>query len=288
MPELPEVETLRRQLVLAINNRTIESTDIKFFGSISPLKPAEFKKRISNKKVVNVKRRAKVLIIELTGGLFLLIHLKMTGQLIFQPKSGRVVIGGHPQKGGDQGLPNKFTRVIIRFKDGSNLFFNDLRKFGWMKLIDKNELNKIDQGFGIEPLSAGFTLKKFEEILNKHKNRGIKQNLLDQKLIAGIGNIYADESCFCAGILPFRLTKKFNSAEVKKLYKCIIKILKLAVSKKGTSADTYLHLDGRPGGMAPYLKVYGRNDQRCRCCGSKIIKIKLNGRGTHFCNKCQQ
>ena len=111
---------------------------------------------------------------------------------------------------------------------------------------------------------------------------------MDQTLIAGIGNIYADESCFCAKILPMRIVKKIKPEEAKKLYQCIVKILKFAISKKGTSANTYIQLDGKPGGMEPYLKVYGRKGEKCKRCGGIIEKIRLNGRGTHFCKQCQK
>jgi formamidopyrimidine-DNA glycosylase len=173
------------------------------------------------------------------------------------------------------------------FNDGSKLFFNDLRKFGWARLIDDKGVNEIIESHGPEPLTKEFTAKYLAALVKKYPNRKIKQILLDQKLIGGIGNIYADESCFCAGILPIRIAGKIKPAEIKKLYKCINRIIKLAIAKKGTSADTYVRTNGQPGGMEPYLKVYGREGEKCKRCGGTINKIKLNGRGTHFCPKCQ-
>ncbi|OGY45944.1 MAG: DNA-formamidopyrimidine glycosylase [Candidatus Buchananbacteria bacterium RIFCSPHIGHO2_02_FULL_38_8] len=288
MPELPEVETLRTELNRAVKGKTIKTVLVKVPKMVKPLTPAKFQQQIKNKKILDVSRRAKILILKLTSDLFLTIHPKLTGQLIFQPKKGRAVIGGHPQKGGTENLPNKFTHAIFQFSDGSKLFFNDLRKFGWMRLADKQQVDKLISEFGPEPLSRDFNLGKFTEIIKKYPNRNVKQILMDQTLIAGVGNIYADESLFCAGILPTRLSKKIKTDEVKKLYQCIIKILKFAIAKKGTSANTYIQLDGKPGGMEPYLKVYGRNKEKCKKCGNPIQKIQLNGRGTHFCKSCQQ
>ncbi len=293
MPELPEVETLRRELALAVIKKTIKSAGIKVPKMVKPLPPKKFQQQIKNKKILGIQRRAKVLIFELSGGLFLLIHLKMSGQLIFapnklQPKSYKLIVGGHPQPGGLDNLPNKFTHIIFYFTDGSKLYFNDLRKFGWMKLVDKLQVDKLLGEFGLEPLGKEFTLKKFQKILKRYPNRKIKQVLMDQALIAGIGNIYADESCFCAGVMPTRIIKEIKPDEAKKLYNCIIKILKFAISKKGTSANTYIQLDGSKGRMEPYLKVYGRKGEKCKRCSGIIQKIKLNGRGTHFCKMCQK
>ncbi len=293
MPELPEVETLRRELNSAIKSKTIKDVWLDWAKMIKPLREAEFRKKIISKKIVDVSRRAKMLILKLSDGNFLLIHLKMTGQLIYQPKklqatSYKLVVGGHPQKGGVEGLPNKFTHIIITFTDGSILYFNDLRKFGWMRLVDKFQVDKLLKEFGVEPLTQEFTLENFKQIINRYPNRKIKQTLMDQSLVSGVGNIYADESCFCAKIKPTRAVKSLKPIETKNLFICIPKILNFAISKKGTSADTYVQLDGKPGGMVPYLKVYNRAGQKCRRCGSIIKKIRQNGRGTHFCLKCQK
>jgi len=288
MPELPEVETLRRELNRAVVGKTIKSAESNWYKTVKPLTISEFQKKIKNKKILNVNRRSKVLIVDLSGPLSLAIHLKMTGQLIYRPKSGKSVIGGHPQKGGLENLPNKFTHLILNFTDGSNLYFNDLRKFGWARLINDTGVAEIAEAHGPEPLTKEFTLQYFKLILQKYPNRKIKQVLLDQKLIGGIGNIYADESCFCARIMPTRIIKSLTVAEIKKLYQCVDRVIKFAIQKKGTSADTYVQLDGKPGGMVPYLKVYGREGEKCKGCAGIVSKIKLNGRGTHFCRFCQK
>ena len=316
MPELPEVETLRRELDKAVRGKTIKSVELDWPKTVRPLSVKSFRVKVKNKKILGVKRRAKVLIVDLAGQDDLLIHLKLTGQLIFQPKdpsgrSGRLpllrggkspspfirgrlgggmIIGGHPQKNGLENLPNKFTRAIFTFVDGAKLFFNDMRKFGWLKIADKAGTAKITAEYGVEPLGPEFTLKKFKEILAKYPKRKIKQILMDQSLIAGIGNIYNDESCFMAGILPMRLASSLSELEIKRLFIAIPKILKLSIEKGGTSADTYIRLDGSRGSFVPHLKVYGRKGEKCRRgkCRGMIKRIKLNGRGTHFCDACQK
>ena len=217
-----------------------------------------------------------------------MIHLKLTGQLIYQKKDGKVgVVGGHPIKQDLQKLPNRFSHAIFEFSDGSHLFFNDIRKFGYMKLVDKQGLADIEKQYGPEPLLSKFSVQELQNILARRKGLKIKQLLLDQKLIAGIGNIYADESLFCAGVDPRRQAGKVKPDEIKKLYACIKRILKLAVLKRGSSVEYFVDASGRQGGMVPCLKVYGRAGKPCKKCGYPIKKIKLNGRGTHFCEKCQ-
>ena len=216
------------------------------------------------------------------GPLSLLIHLKLTGQLVF---SSKLKVKSSKFAGG---LPNKFTHLIFNFTEGSKLYFNDLRKFGWARLTDDRGVNEVVEAHGPEPLSKEFTLAYFASILKKYPDRKIKQILLDQKLIGGIGNIYCDEACFCAKVLPMRPAKKFKPAENKKLFDCVNQVIKFAIAKKGTSADTYVRLNGQSGGMEPYLKVYGRSGQKCRRCGGVVQRIKLNGRGTHFCPGCQR
>ncbi len=273
MPELPEVETLKRELAKVVVGKTIKNFE-----------SAKFKlPELVGKKVVEVERRAKVLIIKLAGKFTLLVHLKMTGQLIFKPKTGQLVIGGHPQEN-----PFKYTRAVFTFTDGAQLFFNDLRKFGWLKLVAETDLLKIFSETGVEPLSKDFTLEKFKTILARYPHRPLKQLLLDQRLIAGLGNIYVDEACFLARVLPTRQVSSLTPAEVKKLHTNIIAVLKLSIAKKGTSARHYRRADGRRGGFVPYLNVYGRQKQICKVCGTPITKIKWHGRGTHYCQHCQK
>lgn len=288
MPELPEVETLRKDLTKAVVGKTVARVVVKWPKMVSPLSPVTFAKKLKDKKIKSISRRGKMLVFLLDDKNYLLVHLKMTGQLIFQPKRGDAVFGGHPQKGGTVGLPNKYTHIIIEFKDGTTLFFNDLRKFGWMRYATPIELAEAEQRFGVEPLKKHFTLEYFEELIKRYPNRVVKQLLLDQKLIAGIGNIYADESCFCAKVLPTRQVSTLTKKEKKDLHACIPQVLKLSISKKGTSFSDYVQLDGKEGGMVKWLNVYNKKNQRCKRCTGIVQKIKLNGRGTHFCAKCQK
>jgi len=209
----------------------------------------------------------------------------MTGQLIYQKKN-KITAGGHGELDNKK-LPNKFSHIIFTFSDNSQLFFNDMRQFGYMKIVDEKELDKILNQFGIEPLDKDFNLKTFKKVLQNRKTN-IKQLLLNQKLIAGIGNIYADEICFYAKVKPSRKVLTLNEAEIKKLYQGSKQILKTAIKKRGTTFNNYRDADGKQGSFVSFLKVYGRAGELCkRCKNGKIKKIKQGGRGTHYCPDCQ-
>jgi len=286
MPELPEVETIVRQLDHRLTGLVFGQTEISYPKIISPLSPTGFAKKLVGQEVLRVYRRAKIIIIELSGDQSILIHLKMTGQLIFQPAKTspvNLIVGGHPQTD-----PSKHTRAILSFRDGSSLRFNDLRKFGWLKLVNQETREKILAPHGVEPLTKNFTTKLFAELVARYLKRKIKQLLLDQTLVAGLGNIYVDEACFRAKILPTRTAQTLTHSETTALHREIIAVLKHSIKKKGTSARNYVISDGTKGGFVPYLNVYGRGGLPCKTCGTPINKIKLNGRGTHFCPKCQK
>ena len=309
VPELPEVETIKRDLNKAIigpastkapdsakastgeparRGKKIIGVSILWAKTVSPLSPTNFRKKIIGTKITAIERRAKMIRIKLSGSLDLLIHLKMTGQLIFKSKTGRAISGGHPQAGGLDNLPNNFTRLVFDFSDGSKIFFNDMRKFGWVRLLDDATITQLFTNHGPEPLEKDFSVKYFQSLLSRYPKRPIKQILLDQKIIAGIGNIYADESCFIAGILPTRLAGNISVLEIKKLQRAIVAVLKHSISKHGTSSRNYVRGDGSQGGFVPHLKVYGRAGEPCKVCGHPIKKTRLVGRGTHFCNHCQK
>jgi formamidopyrimidine-DNA glycosylase len=294
MPELPEVETIKQDLNKVIVGKQIAKATILWAKTVAPLSPTNFQKKISGTKITTIERRAKMIRIKLTGPLDLLIHLKMTGQLIFTPpttvikKFPMTVVGGHPDNQMFEPQPSKFTRLIFDFSDGSKLFFNDMRKFGWVKLLDDATVAKLFAEHGPEPLTKDFSLKYFQSLLSTYPRRPIKQILLDQKLIAGIGNIYADESCFIAKILPTRLAGKITGPESKKLHQAIIAVLKHSISKHGTSSRNYVRSDGSQGGFVPHLQVYGRAGQPCKVCKRPIQKIRLLGRGTQYCANCQK
>ncbi len=283
MPELPEVETLRRELSRALVGLKIKAGQILWTKAVKPLSPSEFLKQIKNKKIVGVRRRAKMLFLDLEGKLALAVHLKMTGQLIYKN-----IAGGHPDDQMTEKQPSKYTRIIFEFTDKSKLYFNDLRKFGWVRLINDEEMETIIGKVGPEPLSPIFTPKLLTDIFKKYPNRTIKQILLDQTLIAGIGNIYADEACFLSKLRPDRKARTLKLAQIKTLRDNIVKVLKLSIQKKGTSSRNYRRSDGSLGGFVPYLKVYGRTNQPCKICRQPIQKIRHAGRGTHFCSHCQK
>ncbi|HYC83442.1 MAG TPA: bifunctional DNA-formamidopyrimidine glycosylase/DNA-(apurinic or apyrimidinic site) lyase [Candidatus Paceibacterota bacterium] len=287
MPELPEVETLRRELKI-LTGKKISETTVKHPKAVLPLSPAEFAALLKGRQIKALQRRAKVLMLKLSGGHSLLIHLKMTGQLIYVAAGQKPVAGGHPQKGGLDDLPNRYTHIWFDFTDGSKLYFNDLRKFGWMKAVSDETAAALTKHVGPEPLGSAFTPSYLQDIFARHPKRTVKQILLDQTLIAGIGNIYADESCYLARILPMRRAGGLTPAEIKKLHQAIIGVLKLSIKKKGTSARDYVRSDGTPGGFNAYLNVYGQSKKTCSRCGGAISKIKFQGRGTHFCPRCQK
>lgn len=290
MPELPEVETIRRDLEI-LNGKTISDVEILFLKTAQP-SAAFFKKNILGVKIKNINRIGKLLIIALNNDYFLLVHLKMTGQLIYQAV-GVKIYGGHSlikqskvkAVGGE--LPNRHTRAIFKFKDGDFLFFNDLRKFGYLKLVNKNELEKITvSSYGPEPLTKEFTLEKFAVIFSGRRVN-LKALLLNQKLIAGLGNIYVDESLFEAGLKPERIASSLNKKEIVKLFTAIIKVIKKAVKYRGTTFSNYSDGRGNKGNFSKLLKVYGRAKKPCLKCQQPITKIKLAGRGTHYCKYCQ-
>lgn len=295
MPELPEVETIKRELGQSLKSQVISDVEILWWKTISPATAINFKKIIIGRRIIGLERRAKMLLIHLnktrpTGSsgreISLAIHLKMTGQLIFVPKSGKMILGGHPTH--DVQTPGRHTRLIFKLKSGDTLYFNDLRKFGWVRILDEKLKKYIDTEVGIEPLSTKFTIANFKKLLGKYGNRTVKQILLDQKLIAGIGNIYADEAAFLSHVLPMRKTKTLTEKEITDLHKNIVAVLKLSISKKGTSSKNYLRSNGEKGGFVPHLMVYGRRNEKCKTCGTLILKTKHAGRGTHYCPVCQK
>ncbi len=288
MPELPEVQTLVGQLRTRLKNKIISRVVIDDERAVVG-KASLVRKILTRAKINDVRRRAKLLVIVLNNKNFVLIHLKMTGQLIFLNSQGRLTaVGGHPQQGGEVDLPNRYTKVMLTFTDGSRLFFNDVRRFGWWKVVDDLGLDEIFAKYGPEPLTGDFGHKVLAEIIKKYPGRKLKALLLDQSLIAGLGNIYVDESCYAAGLRPMRRVSTLNNREIKKLAVAIPKILRLSIKHGGTSTSDYRHSDGRKGNFQNKLKVYGRGQQVCRRCQTKIIRTVCAGRGTHYCPTCQK
>lgn len=295
MPELPEVETIVRGLRTKVEGRTIVSfkdRDSKVVQILSS--------DVLGRKIIKIWRRAKNIIFDLNDGSAIIFHLKMTGQLIWEKDAGHSDFllrnrkgGGHPDKAWLEKLPNKHTRAIFKFDDGSVLYFNDVRRFGYVKRISTQELmNGRTQELlkiGVEPLGEGLTIEYLEKMVKRYPNRKIKQFLLDQSIIAGIGNIYADESLFQAGIKPTRLAKDSNKLEWQKLIISVKQVLEQGIKYGGSSSENFVDAFGQQGRAHEYLKVYRKTGQPCpNNCGGSIKRIVLGGRGTHFCPKCQK
>ncbi|MFA6027432.1 MAG: bifunctional DNA-formamidopyrimidine glycosylase/DNA-(apurinic or apyrimidinic site) lyase [Patescibacteria group bacterium] len=290
MPELPEVQTIVNDLNQYIPNKKVVNIEIKKKKLIKS-DYAGFRKLIIGSSIKKIERRGKLLIFFLNKpDAFLLIHLKMTGQLIYENKK-KIIAGGHSlPKVFRKDLPGKYTHVIFTFADKSQLFFNDMRQFGYLKIVNSAKKEEIISAFGIEPLSSEFNLKKFQEII-KTKKTSVKAILMDQKFIAGIGNIYADEICFAAKIKPDRLTSSLKNQEIIFLHQSIKKVLRAAIKHRGTTFSDYLDASGKKGNYVRFLKVYQREKMSCpRCKKSVIIKSnnKIAGRGTRYCPKCQK
>ena len=286
MPELPEVETIRRDLRRKILNKPIERVQI-WFGKAVGGKQAETIDFLFKSRFVDVERRGKLLIFRLDDkpGAALL-HLKMTGQLIYKEKDN-IFAGGHSFSEIKTDLPNKHTQAAITFTDGSTLFFNDARRFGYIKIVNEDELKKTLAKYGIEPLQQDFTLEAFRTLIKK-KKMAIKAFLLNQTLIAGIGKIYADEICHAAHIKPTRRTSTLTIRDVKNLYEETQRIIALAIEYRGTTFNNYVDSEGKTGNFSNLLNVYERTGETCRTCKKGTIqKIRVAGRGTHWCPQCQ-
>lgn len=299
MPELPEIETLRAQFSQLIVGKVIKSIDIfnqkSFIGD---------KKLVVNGEIVGVKRFAKILVIDFSNKLSMAVHLKMSGQLIYnlksqpfditQDKSSKVKNINQNSKIDNSlsNLPNKHTRVIINFIDGSRLFFNDIRMFGWIRIIAQNHnsnlqtLADITGKLGPEPL-GDLTKDQFVRIL-KSTIRQIKLVLMDQEKIAGIGNIYANESLFLSKINPKIQAGKLSNRQSVELFNKLLQVLKLGIKWGGASVNNYRDAFGGKGRMQEFVCVYGKKGRKCpNGCGGEIKRILLGGRGTFYCPNCQ-
>jgi formamidopyrimidine-DNA glycosylase len=288
MPELPEVETIRAGLAKLLPGKVVKDVWYDWDKSF-PNAPSDVARFLVGAKVQRIRRRAKVLIVELSGGWALIIHLKMTGQLVFVGKGERFG-AGHPSDSLVGELPTKSTRVIIDFTDGGKLFFNDQRKFGWMRLLPAIEIPEIDffKKVGPEPLDDDFTVGIFVERLMRRPNSNIKAVLLDQTVVAGIGNIYADEALWAAKIHPATLTGKVPKDKLVLLYNSIREILALSIAKGGSTDKNYVDAQGKKGSYLSFANVFRKEGQPCPRCGTPIEKIRVAGRGTHICPKEQK
>ncbi len=266
MPELPEVETIRRELEEVILNKTITEVKINNSKVIKEPKPKDFAKSLTGVRIRGVSRKGKLLILDLSSGKFLAIHLRMTGQLIYP---------------GDA----LASRVSFRLSNKKWLDFNNSRLLGELRLVDDWKELKFIKQLGVEPFNLSPV--RFKDMLASRKSK-IKTLLLDQKFISGIGNIYAAEVLFHARIHPERLARSLSSQEQKALLSAIKMVLKKAIRYKGSSVDDYVQVSGDVGEYSRYHQVYSRAKKPCFVCKTPIQRFSLGGRGTYFCPKCQK
>lgn len=286
MPELPEVETVRIGLQSLIVGQTIN--DVTVYESKSlPASPRDVTAFVRGATITSISRRAKVLLVQLSTNYTLVIHLKMTGQLVYRGESS--FGAGHPNDSLIGELPDRSTRVSLQLSNGGTLYFNDQRKFGWIKLFPTTEVPFIDfmQAYGPEPLEPAFTADVLFERLQRRRRTNIKAALLDQTVLAGIGNIYADEALWGAKIHPKTLVQELTKALVKILWQEIRFVLALSIEKGGSTDRNYVNAEGKRGSYIDFARVFRREGKDCSRCGSEIVKMRVAGRGTHICLNCQ-
>lgn len=265
MPELPEVETVVRQIRTKIKDKKILRVEIKDKKRVNFM-------RLSG-KVLDLYRRGKGIILKLDKGRNVLMHLKMSGRLLWR------------------GPIEKSTKLVFYNNNKDYFVFNDVRRFGYAKLVSDQELSqeKFLNNLGPEPLNKNFTLSEFTALINRKPKAKIKVILNDQTWLAGVGNIYSQEICYCAGVLPQRALGSLQPEEIKRLYQCLKRILTAAIKHRGSSVDEgYVDGLGVKGHYDKLLKIYSRKKKLCLRCKTPVIDVKLGGRGTRYCPKCQK
>lgn len=280
MPELPEVETIRRGLSKFIIKKSLKSTTI--------LCEKSFIGAPTTGTVKDIRRFGKALVIDLDNDLSLMVHLRMTGQLIYDDNQHPRYAAGHPSENFTAALPNKQTRVILEFNTGT-LYFNDQRKFGFIKVLPTSEVENDAFIKKLAPEPWTMSADEFYAKLQKHSNSCIKATILDQTIICGLGNIYADESLFMAHIHPERKSGSVSKSEAELLLKSACEVMEKSIASGGSTMATYVKADGTKGDyLEKFAQVFHREGKSCPVCGTKIIKIKVAGRGTHICPHCQK
>lgn len=307
MPELPEVETVRRGLTQLVVGRTIRDVTVYDSPKSFPNDQETVEQFMYGAQIAAVRRRAKVLLIDLSTDYTLVIHLKMTGQIVWiadpnraddelssPPRQGAEPLSrygaGHPNDSLIGALPDRSTRVSVQFDDGSTLYFNDQRKFGWMKLYPTLEVPNIDfmQRVGPEPLEDRFTSTQFIPRMRRRANTTIKAALLDQTVLAGVGNIYADESLWGACIHPATRVRDVSDEQLATLLDEVKYVMNLSIEKGGSTDRNYVNAEGKRGSYIDFARVFRREGKTCPRHPDVIIeKTKVAGRGTHVCSVCQ-
>ncbi|MBN1595324.1 bifunctional DNA-formamidopyrimidine glycosylase/DNA-(apurinic or apyrimidinic site) lyase [candidate division FCPU426 bacterium] len=285
MPELPEVETIRRVLADKISGRRIVRISVCLHRAAASRlsrtlrsQGAALRKNVHGRRIMGIRRRAKYLLVDLDEGV-LLFHLGMTGQL-FAARGGQV----HDRL---PSLPDKHTHLILYLSGGLQLYFRDIRKFGRVCLLARGQERRVFQGLGPEPFSKAFTPAVLQQGL-KGKKASVKSLLLGQKIVAGLGNIYADEALYRAGIAPQTPGGRVWPEKITVLHTAVRAVLRQAIRFRGTSLSDYYDPESRQGQFQDRLRVYGRQGDPCRQCGTSVLKAVVAGRGTHWCPACQR
>ena len=286
MPELPEVETVKRGLEGLVIGKKIMSVSSDWPKSF-PNDEAHVEEFMIGATITGIRRRGKAMIIELSTNYSLVVHLKMTGQMVYV---GEQRFGaGHPNESLIDSLPDRSTRVTINFTDKTTLYFNDQRKFGYVKLVPNAEIEELPffKKLGPEPLVDSFTSKEFIQRMQRRKNTTVKAALLDQSVLAGVGNIYADESLFTSQIHPARRVHQLTNKQLDTLLDEVKAVMNLSIEKGGSTDRNYVNAEGKKGSYIDFAQVFRREGEPCLVDGTIILKSRVAGRGTHYCPTCQ-
>jgi formamidopyrimidine-DNA glycosylase len=275
MPELPEVETVRRRLEPELVGRRLERVEILDPRLTRPFDPAEVAVELEGERIAALDRRGKYLVFRFESGRVLLVHLRMTGQLLHANGNSLPAEDAH-------------RRAVVRLDDGSDVIYRDVRRFGTWLLVEPDEVGPyLDDRVGHEPLARAFTPKRLGEAL-AGRRAPVKAVLLDQRRLAGVGNIYADEALWRARVDPRRPAGELSEAEIVALHRGIRTALRAGIARQGATLSDYRQPDGASGRMQDEFKVYGRGDEPCDRCGTPIQKTRVAGRGTWYCPSCQR
>jgi formamidopyrimidine-DNA glycosylase len=282
MPELPEVETVRRQLSEVI----VE----KKFAKVHVLKGKSWNgdiDQVIGQKIVKIERRSKVLFIRLSNEHTLLVHLKMSGQLIYVDGNFRTG-GGHPTADWLQELPSSHTRIFFTFTDETKLFFNDQRIFGWIRGVPNEVADRSLEGLAPDVIDPAITAEYLFE-KSQRRNIPVKQFIMDNEVVAGVGNIYACDALNLAKISPFRPASSLPMEKIQRLLRSMREVVELGIELGGATSDgKYVNVAGLAGKYQDVMRVYGKKGEKCPNCGAMIMKVKLGGRGTFYCPNCQK
>lgn len=288
MPELPEVETIIRGLHNKIPGLKVDKLEVNIPKWDQTLRQDGLNpdKDLVGHSIKGLRRRAKLVLMDLDNDKTVIFHLKLTGQLVFENPSHKITPGGHPVPSFNLPQPNKATHAIFTFDNGSHLYFNDSRMFGFVRLVPTGKVDEIPfvKAYGPEPLSKEFTEEVFAERIKRRPRMKIKVLLLDQAFVAGVGNIYANEALWEAGIHPLRTAGSLTEEELKRLHKAVRHVLEVGIANKGTTLSDFVDAEGNKGSNQSFLKAHNQDGEPCtKDDGGTIKRIVVGGRGTFFC-----